>query len=136
MPPTLRELLIYSAASAAALALDISVFTLSLHAGINVPISACLGFSLGLMLVYTLSTRHAFTQHRLSNRSNEFWLFAMIGMAGLLLTEVLLWFLVQRLGLLPLPAKLATACVVFLFNFVTRKALLFTARSAAFSAPQ
>ncbi|MDR7270572.1 putative flippase GtrA [Pelomonas saccharophila] len=133
MPSTLREFLLYLAASAAALTLDTAVFNLSLRLGVNLPLSACLGFSLGLMLIYTISTRHAFSQHRVADRRNEFALFALIGVAGLLLTEVLLWLLVKQLSVAPLPAKLGSACGVFLFNFGLRKNLLFTTRQAAIS---
>ncbi|WP_457419998.1 GtrA family protein [Roseateles sp. P5_E7] len=128
MTSTLREFLLYFAASAAALALDTAVFSLSLRLGVHLAVAACLGFSLGLMLVYTISTRLVFSQHRLADRRNEFALFALIGAAGLLLTEALLWLLVAQLGVAPLAAKLTSACGVFLFNFALRKALLFTDR--------
>lgn len=128
-----REFLLYFAASAAALAVDTGVFSLALRLGVPLAVAACLGFSLGLMLVYTLSTRHVFAQHRLADRRNEFALFALIGVLGLLLTEALLWLLVTRLALAPVTAKLATACGVFLFNFGLRKTLLFTTRRAALS---
>lgn len=133
MPPTMREFLLYFAASAAALALDTAVFGLSLRLGANLAVAACLGFSLGLTLVYTLSTRLVFSQHRLADRRNEFSVFALIGLAGLLLTEALLWLLVKQLGIAPLAAKLTSACAVFLFNFVLRKLMLFTAQRTTLS---
>jgi putative flippase GtrA len=126
-----REFLLYFAASTAALALDTAAFSLLISQGLPLTMAAGLGFSLGLVLVYTLSTRHVFAQHRLADRRGEFTLFALIGVAGLLLTEALLWLLVQRLGMAPLAAKLTTACGVFLFNFALRKRLLFTASRAA-----
>jgi putative flippase GtrA len=131
MPTKLREFLLYLAASAAALALDTAVFSLSLRLGVNLAMSACLGFSLGLMLIYTISTRHVFAQHRMADRRSEFALFALIGVAGLLLTEALLWLFIRKLGMTPVAAKLTAACGVFLFNFVLRKTLLFTASRAA-----
>lgn len=134
MPTKLREFLLYFAASAAALALDTAVFSLTLQLGVPLSVAACLGFGLGLMLVYTISTRHVFSQHRLADRRNEFALFALIGVAGLLLTEALLWLLVRQLGVAPVAAKLTSACGVFLFNFALRKALLFTASRTALSA--
>jgi len=134
MPARLREFLLYFAASAAALALDTAVFSLGLRLGMHLAVAACLGFSLGLMLVYTISTRLVFSQHRLADRRNEFALFALIGAAGLLLTEALLWLLVTQLGVAPLAAKLTSAGGVFLFNFALRKALLFTARRTALAA--
>lgn len=131
MPTSLRELLLYFAASAAALALDTAAFTVSLRLGLQLPIAACLGFTLGLLLIYVLSTRHVFAEHRMADRRGEFALFALIGVAGLLLTEVLLWLLVRQLGVTPVAAKLTSACAVFVFNFALRKTLLFTARRAS-----
>ncbi|MBW8843664.1 MAG: GtrA family protein [Burkholderiales bacterium] len=133
MPATAREFLRYFAASAAALALDTAVFKLGLSLGIHLAVAACLGFSFGLVLIYIISSRHVFSQHRLRNRRNEFALFALIGVAGLLLTEALLWLLVKQLGAAPVAAKLTSACGVFLFNFALRKALLFTAPRTALS---
>lgn len=131
MPMSLRELLLYFAASAAALAVDTATFTASLRLGVPLAIAACVGFSLGLVVIYLLSTRHVFTEHRVADRRGEFALFAMIGVAGLLMTEILLWLLVRQLGVAPVAAKLTSACGVFLFNFALRKTLLFTARRAA-----
>jgi putative flippase GtrA len=133
MPTTLREFLLYLGASAAALALDTAVFSLGVYLGVHLALSACLGFSLGLMLIYTLSTRHVFSQHRLADRRQEFGLFALIGAAGLVLTEALLWLMVKQLGMSPFAAKLTSACGVFLFNFALRKTLVFTSSRAILS---
>lgn len=133
MPTLSREFLRYFAASVAALALDTAVFNMSLRLGINLAVSACLGFSLGLMLIYTISTRHVFSQRRMADRRHEFALFALIGGAGLLLTEALLWLLVRQIGVAPLAAKLGSACGVFLFNFALRKSLLFTSLNPTLS---
>lgn len=133
MPFNLREFLLYLATSAIALVLDTATFSLALRLGAPLAVAACLGFSLGLILVYTVSTQHVFSQHRLTDRRSEFAMFAFIGLAGLLLTEVLLWLLVQQLGMTAVAAKLTCACGVFLFNFVLRKTLLFTSHRLAFS---
>lgn len=136
MTSQLRELVMYLVASAMALALDTSVFSAGLRLGMPLPVAAFLGFSAGLMLIYILSTRHVFTEHRMSDRRSEFALFALIGVAGLLLTEALLWLLVRQLGFNPLAAKLTSAGMVFLFNFGLRKALVFTARRTSLRTSQ
>ena len=53
------------------------------------------------------------------------------GVAGLLLTEVLLWLQIDLLGVHRVVARVLAAGVVFLFNFGLRKALLFTRRGVA-----
>lgn len=126
MPVIPREFLLYTLASALALALDVTVYRASLGAGASVALAAGLGFVAGLVLIYAVSTRWVFRQRRLADARQEFACFAAIGLVGLLLTEALLWLLVTRLQLAPVPAKLATAGAVFLSNFTLRRQLLFT----------
>lgn len=131
MSSTWREFVLYVAASALALALDTLVFTSALRSGTALAVAAGGGFLCGLALNYALSTRLVFSQHRLADRRLEFVGFALIGCAGLILTEVILWLTVAQLGLAPLLAKLISAGATFLSNFFLRKWLLFTPRRAA-----
>lgn len=131
MSGTWREFLRYVAASALALALDTLVFTAALNGGAGLAGAAAAGFLSGLALNYALSTRHVFCRHRLVDRRLEFVGFALIGCAGLILTEVILWLTVAQFGLAPLPAKLMSAGATFLSNFFLRKWLLFTPRRTA-----
>ncbi len=131
MPHTLREFLLYAAASALALALDMAAFTCGLKLGASLTVAAATGFLLGLALVYVISTRHVFAQHRLADRRLEFAVFAVVGVAGLLVTEAALWLTVAQLHIDPLPAKLTSAGITFTSNFLLRKRLLFTRRRAA-----
>lgn len=128
MPAISRELLLYALSSALALALDLTLYRACLGAGTSVAAAAAAGFSAGLVLVYALSTRWVFREHRLADARQEFICFAAIGLVGLGLTEALLWLLVGRLQLAPMPAKLLTTGAVFLSNFTLRRQLLFTRR--------
>jgi putative flippase GtrA len=124
MPPFLRELILYGLLSGLALGVDTGTFLLSLAQGISWPLSAGLGFGLGLMVSYAGSTCFVFHQHRLKDRRAEFVFYAGIGGAGLLLTQLSLWLLLAVLP--PLAAKLLSAIGVFGFNFALRKTLLFS----------
>ena len=120
------ELLGYLLCSALALGLDTGVYLGALSAGAPLALAAALGFAAGVSCAYVCSVRFVFRARRLRDRSAEFALFVGVGLLGLLLTEALLWLLVSRLAMHPLPAKLATAGLVFIFNFGVRKALLFS----------
>ncbi len=120
------ELFGYLLCSALALGLDTAIYAGALASGLPLSLAAALGFLAGVSCAYLCSVRFVFRARRLNDRSSEFALFVSIGLVGLLLTEVLLWLLVSRLGMHPLSAKLATAGLVFIFNFGVRKAVLFS----------
>jgi putative flippase GtrA len=131
LPPRsgLAEFARYFGCSAAALAADVLVYALAMRCGAGYAFAAVLGFCIGLWLSYAVSVRWVFASRRVESAGMEFLVFASVGLAGLLVTEALLWIFVTRLGIGPLIAKGLTAGIVFVFNFGARKALLFT-RSA------
>ena len=53
-------------------------------------------------------------------------MFALIGLAGMGINELVLYVGVDRFGLNPVQAKIPSAALVFGFNFASRKLLLFT----------
>ena len=69
-----------------------------------------------------------FEARSVKNGWAEFGVFATIGVAGLALTELILWVAIDRLGWHLSVAKVCSAGLVFLFNFGARKALLFRSR--------
>lgn len=124
--PLGREFGAYLACSAAALAIDTALFRGLLALGLGYPLAAVAGFIAGLATSYGLSVRLVFRVRAVADRRLEFLLFAGVGVVGLVLTELLLWLLMGHLGIAAVPAKLATAGVVFVFNFTARKLALFT----------
>ena len=95
--------------------------------GIHYLISAIAGFSLGLVFVYISSNRWVFSKRRLSNKAwLEFLLFAIIGIIGLGLTVLFMYFFVDICGIHPLIAKLFTTFLVLLWNFGSRKVILYS----------
>jgi putative flippase GtrA len=124
---SLLEFARYFAASTAALAVDAGVYTTMLKLTAPYPVAAAVGFMTGLFLAYALSIGWAFDKRSVRNARVEFALFAGVGVAGLLLTESILWMLVGHLGAGPALGKLCAAGIVFTFNFGARKALLFRA---------
>jgi putative flippase GtrA len=132
--PVLAELVRYFAASGCALAADTGLYGLALRLGASYQWGAVLGFSLGLVIAYLLSVRWAFDTRSVRDVRAEFALFALVGALGLVLTELCLWVAIDRLALHPMIGKLATAVVVFAFNFTLRKLILFSGFSAGRSA--
>jgi putative flippase GtrA len=117
----------YLAASAFALAVDFGLYSgLIRLAGIDYLVAAPIGFALGLATIYVLSIRWVFRHRRLQDAGAEFAVFAVIGLAGMALNQGVVWAGVEKLRLSYELAKVLSAGVVFGFNFVARKLLLFT----------
>ncbi len=117
----------YFGASALALGIDLATYSgLIYFAGVHYLVAAPVGFALGLALIYLLSVRWVFAERRLADRRVEFTVFALIGLAGMGINELVIYVGVDRFALGPVPAKLLSSGLVFCFNFASRKFLLFT----------
>jgi len=121
-----RQFFLYGAISVAALAVDYGLLIfLTEIAGLHYLVSATLSFSAGMLLVYGSSVGFIFDHRRLESGSLELMSFVLIGVAGLLLNAALLWAITAGTPLGYQLAKLPTAGIVFLFNYVARRNLLF-----------
>ena len=117
----------YFGASALALSVDMAMLGgLIYAAGVHYLVAAPLGFAAGLALIYLLSVRWVFAERRLADRRIEFAVFALIGLAGMAINELVIYVGVERFALNPVQAKIPSAALVFCFNFASRKLLLFT----------
>jgi putative flippase GtrA len=132
-----RELIRYVGASAAALALDLSLLWLQV-AVIGVPYlaAAAISFLCGTALVYWASVSHVFGFRRLESARNEFAVFLAVGLVGLAINLGVIHIGVSRLGLHYLLAKVGAAGCTFLANFAMRRWLLFTPWASASAARQ
>ncbi len=121
-----HEFVRYLLASVLALAADVSaLFLLTSVAGISYLLSGALAFTLGLVVIYLLSTRWVFTTRSMQSPLAEFGIFAGIGLVGLALNALVLWILTGWLGVFYLISKFASIVLVFAWNFSARKWMLF-----------
>lgn len=127
----------YFVASLLALAADtgtLSVCLRLLH--LSLAWSATLGFVAGATVAYVLSIRWVFKARAFANApAFEFLTFVGIGIAGLGITQLVLWLGVTQLGLIAEAVKLAAAVLTFAFNYVARKTLLFASSRRNCAAP-
>lgn len=117
----------YFAASLLALAVDTGTLSLCLRAlHLGLAWSASIGFVAGAMVAYALSVRWVFRARACADMpALEFAAFVGIGIAGLGITQLVLWIGVTEMGLLAEAVKLGAAGISFAFNYVARKSLLF-----------
>jgi putative flippase GtrA len=120
------QLLRYLFVGGAAFIVDfLSLYILTDFFGIYYLISAAIAFSLGLLVNYFLSVSWVFNKRKLKNKNFEFGIFAIIGIVGLGLNEVIIWFFTQELLIYYLLSKIFAAVIILFWNFFARKYVLF-----------
>ena len=117
----------YGLVSMLALASDCGLLLVLVWLGANYLVASMLSFSAGMVISYLLNVRFVFADRRRALRDSETVGFFVVGVAGLALTQVLLYVFVSRLGLVVAVAKIPTTAIVFLFNFLSRRSLVFKA---------
>ncbi len=123
----LFDLLGYGLVSGLALASDCGLLLVLVWLGANYLAASMLSFSAGMVISYMLNVRFVFADRRRALRDSETVGFFVVGVAGLALTQVLLYVFVARLGFVVALAKIPTTAIVFLFNFLSRRSLVFKA---------
>ena len=102
-----------------------SLWLLTEVGGLHYTLSAAIAFLLGLICNYVLSTRWVFGESRLRNRWAEFAAFAVIGVVGLGLNELIMWSFTDLLGFHYMLSKVVSTVIVFFWNFLARRFLVF-----------
>jgi putative flippase GtrA len=101
------------------------LYVLTEFAGVYYLISAAIAFLFGLLTNYCLSRLWVFDRRTLKNVTMEIAIFAAIGIVGLGLNEVILWFAREKIHFHYLVAKGISAGIILIWNFGVRKLLLF-----------
>ena len=90
-------------------------------------VSSAAGFIAGLIFVYITSNKWVFPTRRMEQkRWLEFTIFAVIGVVGIGLTMLFMWFFVDVCHIHPLISKLFTTALVLFWNFLARKNVLYS----------
>jgi putative flippase GtrA len=102
-----------------------SLYVLTDFFGIYYLYSAAAAFILGLMVNYFMSIGWVFNRRKLNSKTVEFSVFALIGIIGLGLNEIFIWFFTAELNLFYLVSKILAAIIILFWNFFARKITLF-----------
>jgi len=123
---TLVQFFRYSVVGGGAFVIDFSsLYVLTEYAGIYYLTSAAIAFLLGLLASYLLSIVWVFNRRTVERRWVEFGVFALIGVVGLGLNELFIWFFTEHFHLYYMISKLVATGLVLIWNFAARKFLLF-----------
>ena len=122
-----NELYKYFIASLLSLALDLGLFSFSLRIlQLTWMQSASIGFLCGVISAYLFSIYFVFSTRSIQKRPLvEFVIFSLIGILGLVVTQISLYIGIELLRILPEIAKLIAAGITFITNFFLRKIILF-----------
>lgn len=87
--------------------------------------SACFAFAFCSVLHYFISIKFIFDNRTIKNQYHEFVIFILIGIASIILFELLMYGFTDILKIHYLFSKVIVTGIMFTFNFVTRKFILF-----------
>ena len=102
-----------------------SLFALTQFGGVHYLVAAGIAFLIGLSINYALSIKWVFNRRSIQDKRMEFLLFALIGLAGLGLNELLIWLFTEIARFHYLASKIISTMFVYLWNFFARKYSLF-----------
>ena len=129
---TLIQLFRYTFVGGIAFVVDFtSLYLLTEFAGLHYLYSAAIAFILGLIINYILSILWVFKSRAVNKKIIEIIIFAIIGIIGLGLNEVMIWFFTDRLSIYYLYSKLISTAIVYFWNFLARKYILYNKGSVS-----
>lgn len=120
------QLFRYVLAGGTAFIIDFGLlYTLTNCLSVHYMVSTVISYTVGLIITYLLSIYWIFDKRRTNNRLMEFFIFTLIGVIGLALTSFFMFLLTDIVGIYYLISKLATTGIVFIWNFIAKKFILF-----------
>lgn len=122
-----KEFLKYFFVSLLGLFIDLLTFSICLRIiYLTWAWSASIAFCLGLISVYCLSIFFVFSKRKIEkNPLIEFIIFFVIGLLGLVITQLCLYSGIELLKINAEISKLIASGFTFLFNYIVRKIFLF-----------
>lgn len=123
---TFFQLLRYAFVGGIAFIADFGLlYILTEYAHLHYLFSASIAFIAGLIINYFLSKVWVFSASTINNRWLEFFVFSVIGLIGLGINNLALWVFTDYLSLYYMISKIIAAVIVFFWNFLARKFILF-----------
>jgi len=117
----------YFFASGIALFIDVSVlFILTEYFKLYYILSATISFLLGILITYILSKFYIFNKTKINNRINEFAVFLIIGVIGLILNNIFLYILTEYCKIYYMLSKFFVIIITYLWNYFARKKFIFS----------
>ena len=91
---------------------------------VNYLISSGISFTISVIFNYICSMKYVFDSRDDMSKGKEFTIFIILSIIGLGINQLIMWAMVDKLGLFYAVVKLFATAVVMVWNFVTRKIFL------------
>lgn len=105
---------------------DWLTMVMGVSVGMNKYVAVAVAFVIGLIVNFILSKKLVFQEKsERTNETGEFIVYGVIGLLGLLFTELLMYGMLEIIGIHYMIAKVIAAAIVLLWNFIARKVLLY-----------
>jgi len=127
--PKLVQFVRYALCGGLGVLLDVTLFWVITGLGVDYQIANVVGYASGTLLSFVLN-RH-FTFQKYDETFRRMGLFFGVAGVGYAVSAVTLWFLVEKLGILPILAKLVTLCLVLVIQFSLNRSITFRSRQSA-----
>lgn len=92
----------------------------------NLPLIASntLSFCISVLYNYWASMKFVFDVNENKSKKKNFILFIIFSIIGLILNDILVWFITEKIKIYYLISKVIATIFVMIFNFITRKKFL------------
>ncbi|MBD5246587.1 MAG: GtrA family protein [Barnesiella sp.] len=119
-----RTLILYGIIGCLASGLDFTTFTVLVSTvGINYIPANCISVLIGIITSFILNRNYNF---KIKDKSRQrFIIFLLVGLSGMLLSNLILWICISKLCINDLTAKLMSICIVVFFQFLVNKNVTF-----------
>ncbi len=100
------------------------LYALTEWAGIHYLISSAVGFTVSVVVNYLICVQWVFEGAKRAGIRPKL-VFVLTSVAGLGINQLLMWFLVERAGVYYMLAKIFSAGVVMIWNYITKRRALY-----------
>ena len=87
-------------------------------------LSNTLSFCISVLYNYWASMTFVFDVNKNKSKKRNFILFIIFSVIGLILNDIIVWFVSEKLSIYYLISKVIATVIVMIFNFITRKKFL------------
>ena len=101
------------------------LYVLVSYVGLHYLLAASISFVCGLVVNYLLAILWVFDESKRDSRKIEFTIYALIGLTGLILNDVVIYAITEGAGFHYMISKVITAAIILIWNFSLRRHFLF-----------